>query len=71
MDLRGGIRSARASGVDAAPAPPLFSLLLSVRRGGGASALGGGFLWAKDAALRMQRVKLAADADSGVARMPS
>jgi len=68
---RGGIGSACASAVDAAPALPLFSLLLSVRRGGGASALGGAFLWAKEAALRRERVKLAADVDSGIARMPS
>jgi hypothetical protein len=66
IDRRGDIRSAASPGL-----LPLFSLLLSVRRGGGASALGGGFLWAKEAALRSDLVKLAADMDSGVARMPS
>ena len=71
MDRRGCIKSACASVVGAAPALPLFSLLLSVRRGGGTSVLGGGFLWAKEAALRRERVKLAADVDSGIARMPS
>ena len=38
MDRRGCIKSACASVVGAAPALPLFSLLLSVRRGGGATA---------------------------------
>jgi hypothetical protein len=53
-----------------APAPLLFSLQLIARRGG-SGALGGGILWAKEAALRRDRVKLAVDAESGVARMPS
>lgn len=64
---------ASSASVDAAPmvALLLFSLLLSARRGGGASALGGAFLCAKEAALRRERVKLAVDVDRGVARMPS
>lgn len=48
-----------------------FSLLLRARRGGSASAPEGGFLWAKEAALRRERVKFAVDVDRGVARMPS
>lgn len=57
-----------SASVDAAP----ISLLLSERRGGGPSALeGGGFLWAKETALRRERVRLAVDVDRDVARMPS
>jgi len=59
-----------SASVDAA----LFSLLLSARRGGGALALGGGgFLWAKETALRRERVRLGVDVDvdRDVARMPS
>jgi hypothetical protein len=59
-----------SASVDAA----LFSLLLSARRGGGALALGGGgFLRAKETALRRERVRLGVDVDvdRDVARMPS